>query len=290
MSPTIVTSRDVEQALKKIAKENLVHINRLRVIVALERLVCRLEAHPILEKHLVFKGGFALLKTIASARFTRDVDALAKDIAKEKVLEYIRQALAVELQDGFWFGDMQVKEQMFAQNYGGYRFDCAFRIGVSPGTNELEKLPRIHLDIGFGDKIPGLLGRQEIPLLFPVGKPVSWLVYPLESILAEKLETICRRGQLNSRAKDIFDLIELFSLCENHKKLKHAIVVTFQTRMTPIPSSFFRFVSNLEQGIFKTAWKSIVVPGDKPSFNGAWKSFLDHLRRLDDIFGEPRKD
>lgn len=280
-----MTPYDVEQALKRLAKDNLLHVNRLRVIVALERLVSRLEAHPILETHLVFKGGFALLKTIESARFTRDIDALARHIAKEKVPEYVAQALKLNLQDSFWFDDLQVKEQMFAQNYGGYRFDCAFRIGGAPYfESDVQKLPRIHLDIGFGDKIPDDLHRQEMSMLFHVGEPVSWLVYPLENIFAEKFETLCRRAQANSRSKDVFDLIELFPLCLDRKKLKEAILMTCRTRKTPVPKSLFQFASTLEVGILEAGWKSIVVPGKKPSFNQAWNILLEYFREIDNLF------
>lgn len=279
-----MTPYDVEKALKTLAKDNLLHVNRLRVIVALERLVCRLEAHPVLETHLIFKGGFALLKTIESARFTRDVDALARHIAKEKVPEYVAQALKLDLQDSFWFDDLQVKEQMFAQNYGGYRFDCAFRIGESPHfEGDMQKLPRVHLDVGFGDQIPEDLHRQEMHRLFHIGEPVSWFVYPLENILAEKLETLCRRAQANSRSKDVFDLIELFPLCQNRQKLKEAIVMTFRTRNTPVPKSLFQFASTLELGILEAGWKSIIVPGKKPTFSQAWGTLLQHFQELDSL-------
>jgi predicted nucleotidyltransferase component of viral defense system len=270
-----VTPREVEQTLRELAQSNSLNINRLRVIVALERFVCRLESQPELGSHLIFKGGFALLKTIASARFTRDVDALARHISKEKVPDYVEMALKIDLHDGFWFGDLRIKEQMFAKDYGGLRFDCAFRIGNAARTeNELTKLARIHLDVGFGDKIPEHLRRQEMPTMFKIGKPVSWLVYPLESILAEKLETLCRRADANSRAKDIFDLVELFRLCQDQEALMQSITMTFETRKTPIPSSFFRFASNLEEGIFRTAWKSIIVSGNKPTFEESWKALL----------------
>ena len=132
-------------------------------------------------------------------------------IDKEKIPEYVGQALEVDLDDGFWFGDLKVKEQMFCQNYGGYRFDCAFRIGSRPTTeNEMQKLIRVHLDVGFGDQ-------------------------------------------------------------------------TFATRATAMPRSFFQFASNLEPGIFKTAWKSVIVSGKKPSFESAWEVLLGHLKKLDKL-------
>ena len=46
-------------ALKKIAAADPNrNINELRIVVALERAIARIENEPILAKHFVFKGGF----------------------------------------------------------------------------------------------------------------------------------------------------------------------------------------------------------------------------------------
>ena len=75
-------------------------INELRVIIALERAVARVERHPELAEHLIFKGGFVLLKVFESTRFTRDVDALAVSIAKEHLKNLVCESLVVDLNDG----------------------------------------------------------------------------------------------------------------------------------------------------------------------------------------------
>ena len=57
-------SRAVIEALKKISKDLPGQkFNELRVVIALERAVARLERYPKLKMHLIFKGGFVLLKT-----------------------------------------------------------------------------------------------------------------------------------------------------------------------------------------------------------------------------------
>src|SRR5215831_8141721 len=77
--------------------------NEIRIILALERIVARLTNDPKLNRHLVYKGGFVLLKTLGSDRFTRDLDALGVGIEKSQAENLVPEALAVDLIDGFWF-------------------------------------------------------------------------------------------------------------------------------------------------------------------------------------------
>lgn len=88
-------AKQVVRAIKMLhARDDRLSINELRVVVALERAVARLSQHKELTNHLVFKGGFVLLKNYESLRFTRDADALAVAISKEKLKDHAVAALA----------------------------------------------------------------------------------------------------------------------------------------------------------------------------------------------------
>ena len=72
--------------LKLLATQNkALSLNDLRMIVALERIVARIESDTELGKSIVFKGGFVLLKNADASRFTRDIDAVAKNINHERI-------------------------------------------------------------------------------------------------------------------------------------------------------------------------------------------------------------
>ena len=102
-----VSAQKIMDSLKKLSKSSKgSSINELRLILALERAIARIENHPKLSNHIIFKGGFVLLKTISSGRFTRDVDALALGLSRKKVPSLIEEALSFDLDDGFWFGDI----------------------------------------------------------------------------------------------------------------------------------------------------------------------------------------
>ncbi|MES2504164.1 MAG: nucleotidyl transferase AbiEii/AbiGii toxin family protein [Myxococcota bacterium] len=274
---------NINQKLKILAKTQQLHVNQLRVLLGLERIVARLESHPILQKHLIFKGGFVLFKTISHPRFTRDIDASAMDLPDMDLVGYTYKALSTDLKDEFWYGDIKIKDLTTDQEYGGgYRFDCAFQIGNVPEPSQIHKLSRLHLDIGIGDRIPDTLQPQKMVSLMPTDTPISWMIYPPESILAEKLETLCKRGASNSRAKDIFDLIELFPICKDPERLAAAIQTTFQVRRTPRPKSFFEHVSSFEPLVLKSAWNSINLVGENRSFEQTWDGLLAQLKQFDD--------
>jgi hypothetical protein len=123
----------INGSIQKLALTNPnLSTNRLRVVVALERAVARLQTQPKLADHLIFKGGFVLFKVMMNPRFTRDVDAIALDIHKSDIPDLVVAALETDLNDGLWFGDVQTEDLNDQGVYGGYRFSFAFQIGAAP--------------------------------------------------------------------------------------------------------------------------------------------------------------
>lgn len=248
--------------------------------MALERAIARLERHPELAEHLVFKGGFVLLKMFESTRFTRDADALATGISKEVLKKLVSESLANDLKDGLWFGNLQVQEIPEQDKYGAYRFDCAFQIG-EPELNKVHKLSRVHIDVGFSDKLPVKPELETMPSVLKHEEPVSWKVYPIEFMVAEKLETLFDRGSANSRAKDIYDLVYLFPKCKDEAKLSQAISSTFDNRHAPLPDSFVAAAQAFDKTILASSWPSVKLVDEKMGFEEAWDALLGHLGELD---------
>lgn len=277
-------AKQITRAMKALVKkESSLKINEVRVIVALERAIARLEHNRELKAHLIFKGGFVLLKNYESPRFTRDADALAVGIPKTKIKNLVRAALEKDLDDGLWFGDIQVRELTEQGEYGAYRFDFAFQIG-EPDKKKIHKLSRVHLDINFSDRLPTKPANQVMPSVLKHEELVTWKIYPIEYIIAEKLQTLFDRGSANSRAKDIYDLNYLFSLFEAQDEWRSAIKETFKNRGTALPKSFAKDISQFDQTILKAAWPGINVLDDIMDFNAAWKALIKFLKGLDKQF------
>ncbi len=275
-------AKTIRNYIIKMAKSDTsLDANEIRVILSLERIVARLSNDPHLDRHLVYKGGFVLLKTLNSNRFTRDLDALGIDIEKELVEKLVPSALAADLNDGFWFGDIQVESLDAQGEYGALRFNCAFQIGDPPEKVEtIKKLSRLHFDVGFGDAIPSDLKLSTMPSLLSYETHVSWRVYPPEFIFSEKLQTFVNRASANSRGKDIHDLGILFEQC-NSKKLTDAILETFARRETAIPKSFVEFAKNVDTNVLEKSWNSVKLTNEDTSFEDAWGLLLKHLKRVD---------
>lgn len=263
-----------------VQKDPRLNINEVRVIVAIERAIARLSVSPDLVEHIVFKGGFVLLKSYESSRFTRDADALAVAISKEKLSTLVRAALSVDLDDGLWFGDVQVQELTEQGEYGAYRFDCAFQVG-EPDLKKLHKLSRIHIDIGFSDRLSSMPESQVMPSLLEHEDPVTWKIYPIEDIVAEKLQTLFHRGSANSRAKDVYDLIYLFPRTNDRRALIAAVRRTFENRETIMPKSFERQAAEIDKTILSYGWPGVKILQGKPDFEAAWAMLMGHFLDLD---------
>lgn len=279
-----IKGRQISQALKKLDKKNDYGLtfNELRVVIALERAVARLEKQPQLAKHLVFKGGFVLLKITETTRFTHDLDALAFEISQEDVPALVEDALSQNLDDGLWFGDIKTEELRDQGQYGGLRFNCAYQIGDPPTVaGKIKKLSRIHIDVGFGDEIPKNIEKQKMASIIPEGASISWLVYPLEYVFSEKLQTLFDRASANSRAKDVYDLVLIFRKCRSKQKVIEAIQRTFQTRSTPVPTSFYDDAKKFDLTVLRSAWNGVQLAETKTTFDDHWRQLLLILQVLD---------
>ncbi|MCX6112552.1 MAG: nucleotidyl transferase AbiEii/AbiGii toxin family protein [Proteobacteria bacterium] len=269
--------------LKKISSSKKIPINDLRIIVALERIVARLESDPDLSKHIIFKGGFVLLKTLSSLRFTRDIDALANGMDKNKVIESIPRAIEKDLKDGLWYGDINVQMLEGQGAYGGVRFDCAFQIDKVPRNSQIKRLSRIHLDVGFGDIIPKNIKPIRMNDLLETEKSISWAIYPLEFIFSEKLQTTVERDSVNSRAKDIFDLVILYKAIMDKNNILFALNNTFQNRGTQIPHSFAEYLKIIDTDIVKLSWNSVELTVDNIDFESTWQQLIKIAEELDNL-------
>lgn len=120
-----------------------------------------------------------------------------------------------------------------------------------------------------------------MPSIIPEGEPVSWSIYPLEQIVAEKLHALVVREAGNSRAKDIFDLVLLFRIKTLEKNsLLSLIKSTFQARRTELPKPIYRNIENMDLSLLRSAWSSIEIMGVTADFDEYWKELLENLRKL----------
>ena len=114
-----------------------------------------------------------------------------------------------------------IKEQ---DEYGG------FRVSVLCQLENIRQI--VPLDIATGDIVtPGPINYQYSSIFSD--KTVMIRAYPVETMIAEKLQTVFSRGFLNSRSKDYYDLHTLYNLVKeniNMETVRDACTKTFLHR------------------------------------------------------------
>ena len=237
--------------------------NGLALEFAIERLVVRLQRNAQLTKHLIFKGGFVMLKAYGSNRATVDLDTSIQSISVEEAEELARAVIQEDCEDGLWMGAIETEKLEHQTKYAGLRLTIRFSFG-KPKV-DVKRLGKVILDIGVADVITP---APTISKIHPVlgGEPIAWQVYPLETIAAEKLHALINHGSLNSRFKDIYDLTIILPRCDR-SVLGRGIKRTFSHRSTPIPASFFEHWQKLDKSVLKRSSGAVfAASGTIPSF------------------------
>lgn len=234
----MINEQALKDRLQTIAKEKGIPFNSCWKQLLLERFLFRLGRSSYADK-LIFKGGFLLAYMMKIGRETVDLDFLLTRMKAEKTTleEICKEIAAVSVDDGFTFSFAGV--ELLSQphmDYPGYRITLNTYFG--------KMKDKIHIDVGMGDVVePHTL---EIKLFQYRGKPffedvVSLLVYPVETIFSEKLETVLSKGSKNSRMKDYHDLLLLVRSkgLIRSSKLKKALIKTFENRGTSLGTIHF---------------------------------------------------
>jgi hypothetical protein len=126
--------------------------------------------------------------------------------------------------------------------------------------------------------------KSKTPSLLEHEDPVIWKIYPIEYIIAEKLQTLLDRGSANSRAKDVYDLIFLFPRTHDWKALFSSIKDTFENRETYLPDSFEKKAAQIDKTILSHGWPGVKILQEKLDFNSAWALLMKNLHGLDSEF------
>lgn len=197
----------------------------------LERFLSRVSKSVHHDK-FIFKGGLLLSQYLEIGRVTTDLDFLMTKIKNEapEVKKLIEEIMNEKMSDGFIFSFDSV--EVLSQPHMDYP---GVRINLNAGFGKMKG--EIQLDIGFGDAVDP---EEEIYRPFNYkGKPIfedeiTLMVYPVETIFAEKLETIISKGGTNSRMKDYHDVLLILRANDllDSIKLKSSVSKTFKNRET----------------------------------------------------------
>ncbi len=223
-----LTPEQVKGRIKNAAKENKADARTLLRLYMMERFLERV-SHSSYKDNFIIKGGMLVTAMVGVAlRATMDIDASLKNLnlSAEDVRRIVDEIKEIDLGDGVTFEIKDVSHIMDEMEYPGIRLTMNAVMG--------KLITPMKIDISTGDVITPSAVDYQYKLLLE-DRFISLWSYNLETILAEKLQTVLARGLLNIRMRDFYDIKTLLSLYEkemDHDVLKKAFEATCKKRGT----------------------------------------------------------
>lgn len=222
----INSAQAIKDKLKNISKDKNVDFNSVMRFYMYDRFVERLSKSKY-KDNFILKGGFYLCRLFGiDNRSTMDIDTAVRkaNFTEENIVKMVTEIIDIDVKDNVEFKIEKTSAIRDEDEYGGLRVTINFSL-----ENIKDKL---YIDIATGDPIhPGpddfnyesLLGNEVYKV---------WS-YNLETVLAEKIETILSKLETSSRMKDYYDiyLIHKFKFNKINKIiLRGAVEKTFERR------------------------------------------------------------
>lgn len=227
--------------IKRLAKEmeNKYDLNYYEILqrYMFERVLERISVSNY-QDNFILKGGLLLSAMFGIGnRMTKDMDATITgiDVSKDKMLKVLNEILSINLKDGVKFDVVDITDIREDDEYGGNKYHI---------VGKLQSLKvNLEIDISTGDKVTPRELKYKYPLIFE-DRTIMITSYNIETILAEKIETVLWRGVFNSRMKDFYDIYYFLTKLRKDidiNILKEAVDNTFTKRNS------FEYLNDYEQ-------------------------------------------
>lgn len=260
-----MNSMQVKDKLKNIAiKRNLDFNTLLRLYLydRFDRFIERLAVSKYRD-NFILKGGFYLSTLFGlESRFTKDIDTAIKDanFTKENVEKMIKSIIAIDINDGTLISFIEIGNIREDNQYDGFR--AILNVKVDTIRENFQ------IDIATGDPITSKpIVYKYCPILGD--SYVDVWSYNIETVIAEKLETILRRAEANSRIRDYYDLYLIYTKGWNDIKiddLRKAIYKAFEKR---------NYHGNIEE--------TVAILKDSEIIKNRWNSYKKKYEYANDI-------
>ena len=197
------TPEQLKGAIRNMAAKKKLRPQEVLQMFLFERVLERLAVSPY-RNNFILKGGLLISSMIGiDERTTIDMDTTVRGIRMEEpeIISIIREILSSDVDDGIDFVFRKIEPIREDDTYRNFRVHIDARYGRINSP--------MKIDITTGDEITPAAIQYNYPFLFE-DKTVPVMAYTLETILAEKYETIIRRNIGTTRARDFYDLHMLY--------------------------------------------------------------------------------
>lgn len=198
----IHTSRQLKALVRNMSKGDSAKAQIIIRNYIMERFLERLSLSPY-RNNLILKGGTLVSAMVGlDNRSTMDVDATIKNLplSVESACKIVQEITSIPVEDGMVFEIKNATEIMDEADYSVVRI-------ILDTMLETMRTP-LKIDFSAGDVITPREVAYSFRLLFE-DRSISILAYNLETVLAEKLETLLARGTANTRMRDFYDIYAL---------------------------------------------------------------------------------
>lgn len=272
-------SASIRQRLLNHARANGDDYQRILTRYAIERLLFRISQTEARE-HYILKGAMLFVTWPEHVfRPTGDLDLLSHgDPSSQAISElFVRICQVAEPADGIIFdtATLHVEPVREEEQYQGVRLNLKGRLGTA--------IIPVQVDIGFGDSVHPAPSRKTFPGLLSDLPAADVLMYPPETVVAEKFESMIRFGEANSRIKDFHDIwVMARTFRFDLATLTEAVGGTLLRRRTTIPNELpmaltLRFADMLSTQNLWTGFLRRSPPALSPPPFG---ELLEELRRF----------
>ena len=185
--------------IRNIAKQKNIPAQVILQNYMFERLLVRLSASDYKDK-FVIKGGILVAAIVGlDNRATMDMDTTLRNLplTPEAIRKALEQICSISFDDGVEFEIGTISPIREDDIYGGYRVMLRAKFDTL--------LTPLSIDVSTGDVMTPNAVQYNFSEIFDDEKTFEMWAYNIETIMAEKVETILRRGVFNTRPRDFYD-------------------------------------------------------------------------------------
>lgn len=259
------TPEQLKGSIRSMATKKNLRAQEVLQMFLFERILERL-ANSNYRNNFILKGGLLISSMIGiSERTTMDMDTTVRGIQMEEdeIVKAVKEIVAIDVSDGIEFEYESIEPIREDDAYNNFRIHLRARYGKIDSP--------MKIDVTTGDVITPAAVRYEFPMLFDE-KAIPVLAYTLETILAEKYETIIRRNIGTTRARDYYDLHTLYRSRKEEIRtdiLKEAVLHTAKKR---------------ESAEDMQDWREIIQDiRDEPQMNLLWNNYVADNKYIGDL-------
>lgn len=232
-----MTPEQLKGKIRNISKKDGTRPQEVLQMFLFEKLLERLSKSKY-RNNFILKGGLLISSFIGiGERTTLDMDTTVIGIEMEEkhIIKVIKEIIEEDIKDGVVFEYVGIEPIRDEDYYNNYRVNLRARFGKIDAP--------MKIDITTGDVIVPSAIQYNYPTLFE-NKTISIMAYSIETVLAEKFETIISRNISTTRARDFYDLHILFKIYKSQicmDVLENAVLNTAKKK------KFNRLYSRMEK-------------------------------------------